>query len=80
MNSENSQNVEVNDPQAKLEVAFLEEFLAIRGSSLATLNRLPEAEARRLMTEASLYASAKLSEVETRSQFVSGMHGLASPS
>jgi hypothetical protein len=63
-----------SDPVAQLERAFIAEFLERHGHSEATLHALPEAEANVLMKEASVYASAKLSEVEARAHYVHDIH------
>jgi hypothetical protein len=41
------------------------------------VHELPEEDAKRLMTEASIFASTKLAEVETRAQFLQEIHGAA---
>ena len=61
---------------AQLELMYLEEYLQQTGHSLASLRNLPEAQAKRLMADASVYASTRLSEVETRSRFVQDVHGV----
>jgi hypothetical protein len=67
------------DPHAQLERALIEEHLRGQGWSLARLHELPEAEARQLMAEASLYASIRLTEIENRARFVHDVHGVAPP-
>lgn len=63
------------DPQAKLERAYLEEYLQSRGYSLKDIPQLPAEQAKALMVEACKYASTKLAEVETRSRLVHELHG-----
>lgn len=58
-----------------LERAYLEQYLQGLGFSLASLANLPEEQATQLMKLASLYASMRLAEVETRSHLVEDMHG-----
>jgi hypothetical protein len=55
--------------RALLEKNFIDEFLKNKGHDRASLKRLPEEEARRLMTEASIYACGKLTEIETKARF-----------
>ena len=62
-------------PTAKLERMYIEEYLRSKGLTLAELKKLPAAEARKLMIEASTWASTKLAEVETRADFVRDLHG-----
>jgi len=74
MKIEGFEGAAAEDPLAQLERAFIEEFLQRRGQSLSTVRQLPHDEAMRLMKEASLYASGRLTEVESRSHYVSDMH------
>ena len=53
----------------------IEEFLWARGLDSSALHALPEDEAKRVLTEASVYAAAKLAEVEARAHFVHEIHG-----
>jgi hypothetical protein len=54
----------VNGPESLLEIAYLEAFLRSKGYRLSEICRLPENEARSIMTEACRYASSRLAEVE----------------
>lgn len=69
----------LEDPNAQLETALIDEFLRARGSDRHKLQGLPEDEATRLMKEASAYATARLSELESRAHFVHEIHGTARP-
>jgi uncharacterized protein YbaP (TraB family) len=62
------------DPLSELERAFMAEFLQDRGHTLETVRMLPPAEARALLQQASVYASCRLTEVESRAHFVDDMH------
>ncbi len=64
------------EPLTGLERMYMEEYLKGQGHTLQTLQQMPEQEAKRLMAEASAYASTKLAEVETRAQFVQDIHGV----
>lgn len=64
----------LESPLGKLERALIDEFLQMRGQSPETLRALPEPARQELMKEASIYASAKLSEVDARSKFVHELH------
>lgn len=55
-------------------MALISEYLERRGQTLHTLHLLPEAERHTLMRDASLYASSRLSEVESRAQYVDDLH------
>lgn len=61
-------------PLARLEQAFIEEFVRSRGHDPGELDRLPAEQRAALLKDASVYASAKLSEVEARSHFVHAIH------
>lgn len=58
-----------------LERAYIQEYLRSQGYTLELLRQLPEDESHRLMRAASMYASARLSEVENRSHLVEELHG-----
>ena len=63
-------------PDAGLERSYILEYLKGKGySSLHELERLPPELARQLRIEASIYASTKLAELETRSRLVNEIHG-----
>ena len=62
------------DPEGQWELALIDEFLRARGLDAHTLHSLPEHEEERVLAEASVYASAKLAEVEARAHFVHEIH------
>ena len=64
----------IEDPEGRLENALIDEFLRSRNLDSRTLHALPGDELKRVMTEASAYASAKLAEVESRAHFVHEIH------
>jgi hypothetical protein len=63
------------DPEARLERAFVDDFLRMRGHTAASVDGLPEDERQRLLKDASTYAAGKLTEVEARARFVHQLHG-----
>ena len=65
----------MEDPEGKLEDALIEEFLRARDLDSGALHALPADEAKRVLTEASVYAGTKLAEVEARAHFVHEIHG-----
>jgi hypothetical protein len=69
----------VGNPLSELERAFMAEFLQDRGHTLDTVRALPEAEAHALLQQASVYASCRLTEVESRAHFVDDMHRSGAP-
>ncbi len=65
----------MEEAEAPLERMYIEAYLQSKGHTLHSLRDLPEGEASRLLAEASAYASAKLTEVESRAHFVEEIHG-----
>ena len=74
MTGEHSDDPIHSDPLAQLEQAFIVEFLQGRGHTLSSLHDLSGEAANRLLREASLYASGRLTEVESRAHFVTDIH------
>ena len=68
----------VEDPNAMLEKALIEEFLKQKGYTHDDLKKLPAELVEKLMKEASQYASLKMEEVEARAHFVKELHDDAS--
>jgi hypothetical protein len=59
-----------------LERTLIDEFLRLRGlDDRDALDTLPETERHDLLVEASTYASARLTEIESRSHYVHELHG-----
>ena len=69
----------IEDPNAMLEKALIEEYLHEKGYSLEGLKILPAELAEKLMKEASRYASLKMEEVQARAHLVKELHDDASP-
>lgn len=74
MTIDDSTTRRMEDPEGRLEQALIEEFLRAQGLDLDALHALPEDEAKRVLTEASVHAAAKLAEVEARAHFVHDLH------
>jgi hypothetical protein len=64
---------ELADPQARLELALIEEFLQARGQSLAAVKAAPEQRA--LLVEAAQYAAVRLAEIDARAVYIHQIHG-----
>jgi hypothetical protein len=58
-----------------LERTLIDEFLRLRGLTREALDTLPDDERHELLVEASTYASARLTEIESRSHYVHELHG-----
>lgn len=67
----------IEPPLSGLARALVDEFLRARGYDAAALDALPADVRERVLTEASVYASAKLTEVESRAHFVHDVHEAA---
>ena len=75
MNAKPIENVDpIEDPNALLEKALIEEYLKEKGYSHEDLKKLPADLVEKLMKEASQYASLKMEEVEARAHFVKELH------
>jgi hypothetical protein len=59
----------------QLEQALIAEFLQRRGYDRHALDQLLPADRDALLKEASVYASSRLAEVESRSHLLREMHG-----
>ena len=64
-----------HDPLAELERHLIGAYVAGAGHALDELLNRTDDEARRLLAEASRYASGKLSEVESRWRYLHKLHG-----
>jgi len=62
------------DQTARLERSLIAEFLERRGLLRAAVDALPEAARMAVLKEASVYASARLAEVEARAHYVDDLH------
>jgi len=78
MSSRLTDTVPVEEPLADLERHLIAAYLAGGGEELHALRMRNDEAARRLLAEASRYASAKLSEIEARFHYLHTLHGDAS--
>jgi hypothetical protein len=65
----------IEEPLAELERQLIGEFLAATGQEFHALLVRHDEAATKILTEASLYASARLTEVESRSHYLRKLHG-----
>lgn len=63
------------DPMAELERRLIGAYVAGAGHDLDALLTRTDEDAKRLLAQASRYASAKMSEVEARSHYLHALHG-----
>jgi len=71
--------VPAEDRHAKLELAFIQEFLERRGYTPDSLRALSASEANAVLRQASQYASGRLTEVECRAHLIEDLHHGAPP-
>ncbi|HEY5617790.1 MAG TPA: hypothetical protein VIK60_07580 [Vicinamibacterales bacterium] len=65
----------LEEPLAELERQLISAYVAGAGQDLETLLARDDEDARKLLAEASLYASARLTEVESRSHYLHKLRG-----
>jgi len=65
----------LEQPLAELERQLIRAFVVGAGRDLDTLLARDDEEARKILADASRYASTKLSEVEARSHYLRQLHG-----
>ena len=75
--TDHEDNATLHEPLAELERHLLGAYIAGTGHELHDLLARTDEDARRLLAQASLYASAKLSEIEARSHYLQELHGSA---
>ncbi len=61
-------------PLGQLERTLIDEYVRMRGYDPRALSRLPSAVRDALLKDASVYASSRLSEVESRSHYLHELH------
>jgi hypothetical protein len=74
MSAEQAATTPLRAPLGQLELALIDQFVRARGYDPLKLDELPEHERETLLKEASLHASAKLAEIESRSHFLDEIH------
>ncbi len=65
----------LEEPEAELERQLMIAYLAGAGFDLHVLLERNDAEARALLSAASVYASSRLTEVESRSHYLRNLRG-----
>ena len=63
----------MEDPEGRLELALIEEFLLRQGYAPRELHALPDDQKRHLLEAASIYAAGKLAEIQSRAHYVHEM-------
>jgi hypothetical protein len=65
----------IEDHEAKLEVALVEDFLRQRGYEREDLAALPEDQRTALLKLARMHAAERLAEIGARAHYVKEIHG-----
>ena len=60
----------MEDPQAQIERAFIDEYVRLHGYDSESVRLRPEAEVMTLLEAASTYAAGRLAEFESRAHYV----------
>ncbi len=68
-------NRPIEEPLAELERELMTAYVSGAGQDLEALLARHDGQARQLLTEASLYASARLTEVESRFHYLRSLRG-----
>jgi len=69
-----------DETRALLEQGLIDEYLKDKGYNREGLKKLPKEEARKIMIEASTFASGKLSEIETKARYKHNLKDVGSSS
>jgi hypothetical protein len=69
----------LEEPQAALERAFIDDYLRTHGHDLRALRMLPEEQVQSILREAMQYSAARLAELEARAHYVNELHGALPP-
>jgi hypothetical protein len=64
----------LDDPEATLELALIEEFLHEQGCDLTTLAGFADEARQQLLLDAAAYAAGCLAEIQARAHYVSDIH------
>ena len=67
----------LEEPLAQLERELMTAYIAGAGENLETLVSRTDEQARRLLADASMYATARLAEVESRLHYLRSLRGEA---
>ena len=65
----------LREPLAELERELISAYVSGAGQDVQTLLTRSDDKARQLLTDASLYATARLTEIESRSHYLRSLRG-----
>jgi len=66
---------QMEEPLAELERELISAYVAGTGHSIETLRSRSDNRAKQILTDASIYATARLSEVESRLRYLRSLRG-----
>ncbi len=75
MTTKDTDRAPLEEPLAELEWRLISEYVEAAGQDLHALLARHDEAAKKLLAEASLHASARLTEVESRSHYLRKLHG-----
>ena len=75
MRNQQDDTTPLHEPLAELERELISAYVAGAGYDLAELLTRTDTTAKRVLADASQYASAKLGEIESRSYYLHHLHG-----
>jgi hypothetical protein len=75
MKQNNIEQLPIEEPLAELERQLIHAYITGAGHDPHELMMRNDAAARKLLADASLYASERLSEIEARAHYFKKMHG-----
>jgi hypothetical protein len=64
----------LDDPHAQLERSLIDDYVRTRGFDPDELRARRDAEARKVLCDASTYAATRLTEVESRAHYIHEIH------
>ncbi len=77
MTTEKMERAPIEEPLAEIERQLINAYITGAGYERRDLNNRNDPEAKKVLADASCYASEKLSEIEARAHFVRELHGHA---
>ena len=77
MTANDTERAPLEEPLAEIERQLINAYVAGAGYDARDLMKRDDPDARKLLADASRYASDKLSEIEARAHYLRALHGQA---
>lgn len=74
-NADDAPTTPLREPLAELERELISAYVTGAGQDLQVLLTRNDATARQILTDASIYATARLTEIESRSHYLRSLRG-----